>query len=159
MYIKEVEYTDFSGTKRKERFYFHLSESEVLKLEYSTDKSLGQVIKDMLDSNDQPAIMRKFDEIIALAYGIRSADGREFMKSEELTNKFMHSAAYNEIFIEMATDARQVAAFVNAVIPDMKNVIDRAEKNQEINQKYLADLEKAQTAAPGKAPVVVDMPK
>lgn len=159
MYIKEVEYTDFSGIKRKERYYFHLSESEVLKLEYSTDKSLGQTIKDMLDSNDQPAIMRKFDELIALAYGVRSDDGKEFMKSEELTNKFMHSAAYNEIFIEMATDARQVAAFVNAVIPDMKGVIERAEKNQDINMKYLEDLEKAQMAAPGKAPVVVDMHK
>lgn len=157
MYVKEVEYTDFAGIKRKERHYFNLTESEVLKMEYGEDKSLAQTIKDMMDANDQPAIMRKFDEIISVAYGVRSDDGREFMKSPELTNKFMHSAAYNEIFIQMATDAKEVAAFVNAVIPDMKRVIDAAEKNQEENERYLQEVMSKQNAKPGQAPVVVDM--
>lgn len=168
MYAKTVTYVDFKGTKRTETFYFNLSKSEVLKMEYGANESLAERIKRMMDSNNQPEIMRLFDSIMFQAYGERSEDGREFIKSEEISNKFMHSAAYDAIYVELATDARATAEFINHVIPDMQDVIDKAVANQQSNQDYYNKMLEKQAKAeqitnatiqpkPGNAPVVVDM--
>ena len=39
MYIKTIEYTDYSGNKRKEDFYFDINEAELMKMELSELKA------------------------------------------------------------------------------------------------------------------------
>ena len=58
-------------------------------------------------------------EIILKAYGEKSADGRRFVKSKELSEAFSQTGAYDTLFLELVSDANAAAAFVNAVIPDV----------------------------------------
>ena len=44
--------------------------------------------------------MEFFEDLIKKAYGVKSEDGRRFMKSEEISRSFMESPAYEILFEE-----------------------------------------------------------
>jgi hypothetical protein len=110
-------YTDFNGNERKEDFYFHLTEAEVMKMQMSTKGGLAEMIQSVVAAQDAPAIIKVFEELVAKAYGIKSADGREFIKNDEIRRSFEQTQAYSDIFMELATDADMAAKFVNGIVP------------------------------------------
>ena len=118
MVVREYEYEDFNGTKRKEKYYFDLSEAEVMEMEMSISGGLAETIQRIVEAQDAPEIIKIFKEIIFKAYGEKSPDGKYFNKSEELSKAFSHTKAYSMLFMELATDSVKAAEFMNGIIPD-----------------------------------------
>lgn len=118
MYIDERTYTDFFGTERKEKFYFNLTEAEVAELELTTDGGLQDRLQTIVDSKNQAEIVRQFKKIILLAYGEKSPDGRFFDKSDEISNRYSHTQAYSDLFMELSTNADKAAEFINKIMPE-----------------------------------------
>lgn len=105
MYSKTITYTDFNGTERTETFYFHLSKPELLSL--STDKA------NQTDLNN----FEFFKYIILQSYGIKSEDGRQFIKNDELRNEFEQTEAFSVIFTELAFDSEEAIKFIRGIVP------------------------------------------
>lgn len=120
MLKKTVTYTDYNGNVRTEDFYFNLTKPEIVEMELSVDGGLTQMIKKIVGEQNNREIVKVFKELLRKAYGEKSADGKYFVKSEELTNKFMQTEAYSDIFMELATNAEAAAAFVNALVPQTR---------------------------------------
>ena len=57
-----------------------------------------------------------FENFIAKSYGVKSEDGRRFMKSEEISRSFMETPAYEVLFEKLVTDDKYAADFVNDVM-------------------------------------------
>lgn len=117
MITKTITYTDYNGVERTEKFYFNLSKAEVLEMEMSTEGGLAETIQKIVDAKDAPAIIRVFKDLVLKAYGVKSDDGRRFIKSKELSEAFSQTEAYSEIFMDLATDADAAAKFVNGIVP------------------------------------------
>ena len=117
MLKKTITYTDYNGLKRTEDFYFNLSKAEVMEMELSTTGGLAEMIKRIVAAQDQPAIIKIFKDLILKAYGEKSADGKRFVKSDELAIAFSQTEAYSILFMELATDADAAAKFVNGIVP------------------------------------------
>lgn len=117
MLKKTINYTDYNGVSRTEDFYFNLTQAEIMEMEMSTSGGLAEMIKRIVDAQDAPAIIKIFKDLVLKAYGVKSADGRRFMKSPEITADFEQTEAYSIIFMELATDADKAAEFVNGIIP------------------------------------------
>lgn len=116
--IKEtITYIDYDGNERTEDFYFNLNESETMKLELGEVGTLTEKIKRIISARNVPEIMKVFDELISISYGEKSPDGREFVKSEELSKKFMQTEAYNKLFMRFVTEDGYAAKFFEAIIP------------------------------------------
>ena len=122
MIKKTIEYVDYNGENRKEEFYFNLSKAEVMEMEMSKNGGLSEYIQRIVKSSDNAAIIALFKEIICKAYGEKSLDGKRFIKNKELTDAFVQTEAYSELFMELATNADEAAAFVNGIIPKNMNV-------------------------------------
>ena len=121
MLKKEITYVDFEGTERKEPFYFNLTKAEVLEWEMGISGGMVQFLEKIVAERDNVKIVAAFKELILKAYGEKSPDGRRFIKSEELATAFSQTGAYSELFIELATDEKAAADFVNGIVPqDMK---------------------------------------
>lgn len=118
MYTKTIEYTDYNGGKRKEDFRFNLSEAEVLEMQLSFNGGLDTLINRIIQAQDQPTIIKVFKTLILKSYGIKSDDGRRFIKSEEISNEFAQTEAYNKLFIELATNTKSAIEFVNGISPN-----------------------------------------
>ena len=117
MLKKTITYVDYNGNERKEDFYFNLSKAEIMEMELSTTGGLSEMIQRVVAAQDGPAIIKIFKELVLKAYGIKSPDGKRFIKSEELSTEFAQTEAYTEIFMELATNAEAAAAFVNGIVP------------------------------------------
>lgn len=117
MLKKTIAYTDYNGVERKEDFYFNLSKAEVMEMEMSTTGGLAETIQRVVELQDAPKIIAIFKDLVLKAYGVKSADGRRFIKSEELKTEFSQTEAYSILFMELATDADAAAKFVNGIVP------------------------------------------
>lgn len=117
MLKKTITYTDYNGVERKEDFYFNFSKAELMEMELSTAGGLAEMIQKVVDTQDQVAIVKIFKDLVLKAYGEKSADGKRFIKSKELSEAFSQTEAYSILFMELATDADAAAKFVNGVVP------------------------------------------
>ena len=118
MVVKKIKYTDFNGVEREEEFMFNLTEAEITEMELTTDGGLSDSIKKIISAQNTPEIIKTFKMLLLKSYGEKSADGRRFIKSEELTEAFTQTNAYSQFFMELATDDKAAIAFINGIIPD-----------------------------------------
>lgn len=117
MIKKTMTYTDFNGVERKEDFYFNLTKAEVLKMEMGVKGGLAEQIKRIVDTQDQPAIIEIFEDLIQKAYGVKTPDGRGFLKRKEDLEAFIATQAYSDLYMELATDDKKAAEFINGIVP------------------------------------------
>lgn len=129
MLKKTVTYTDFDGLERTEDVYFNLSKAEIMKMQLSVDGGLDAKIQKIIKNKDIPALTAVFTDLLSKAYGVKSDDGKRFIKSKELTEEFEQTEAYSQIFMELLTDDKAAAEFINGIIPkDLAKELAKAEK-------------------------------
>lgn len=117
MYKKTKTYTDFNGVERTEDFYFNLTHAECVEMNLSTPGGLADFIQRIIDTKDVPSLIKQFKDLVLTAYGEKSADGRRFMKDDEIRQAFSETQAYSDIFMELATDAKAASDFINGIVP------------------------------------------
>ena len=116
MITKRITYTDYLGQKRTEDFSFNISKAESAELELSVDGGLSELLRRIIKADDKYALIREFKKVLVLSYGVISPDGRRFIKSKELTDSFIQTEAYSKLFMELATDDKAAAEFVNGIL-------------------------------------------
>ena len=125
MVVKKIKYTDFNGVEREEEFMFNLTEAEITEMELTTDGGLSDSIKKIIAAQDTPQIIDTFKMLLLKSYGQKSADGRRFIKSEELSKEFTQTNAYSQLFMELAYDDNAAIAFINGISPEsMRERVD-----------------------------------
>lgn len=116
--LKEtITYTDYNGVERTEDHYFNLSEAELLEMEMSITGGLTEMINKIVAAQDAPSLIKVFKDLVLKAYGEKSADGKRFIKSDELATAFSQTEAYSQLFMKLATDDKAAARFVNGIMP------------------------------------------
>lgn len=117
MIAKTMTFTDYNGNSRTETFYFNLNKAEITKMEMSVKGGLAESIKRIVDAQDTPAIIAVFEDLIQKSYGVKTPDGRGFIKRKEDLEAFMATEAYSDLFMELATNSDEAAKFINGIIP------------------------------------------
>ena len=121
MLVETIKYTDYNGTDREEDFYFNLTEAEVTEMELSVSGGLTAMVNKITMSQDAPSIIKVFKDLILKAYGEKSADGKRFIKSPELSEAFSQTEAYSNLFMMLSSDAEKAAAFFNGIMPQPRS--------------------------------------
>lgn len=139
MTYETITYTDYNGVTKTRKFYFHINKAELIELETTTPGGVAHALEDAAKAKDAVKLMKFFKEIIAMAYGEKSADGERFIKSKELSEAFMQTEAYNQLFTSLLTDADKAAKFINGVFP--KDLVEAALKEQakQMNEQQKID--------------------
>lgn len=118
MLIKKIKYTDFNGQEREEEFMFNLNKSEIIKwLTTTGGYTIEAVLQKMVETENARDMVNEFEMLIMMSYGEKSLDGKSFVKSKEVQDKFRYSLAYDALFMELIGDAAKAADFFNKVIP------------------------------------------
>ena len=117
MLKKTITFIDYNGAERTEDFYFNLSKAEIMEMELSTTGGLAEMINKVVATQDAPAIIKIFKDLVLRAYGEKSPDGKRFIKSEAISTEFSQTEAYSILFMELATDADAAAKFINGIVP------------------------------------------
>lgn len=122
MVKKTITYTDYNGETREEDFYFNLTKPELVELELGEDGGLRAYLEKIVKSKDARNVLAMFKNIIGLAYGIKSPDGRRFLKSKDISEAFFQSEAYVALYMELLENPDVAAAFIQSMLPaDMRS--------------------------------------
>jgi hypothetical protein len=128
MLTKTIKYIDYNGVEREEKFLFNLSKAELMEMELGTTGGLAETIRKIIETQDQPSIIKIFKELVLKAYGEKSSDGKRFIKVNDkgvpLSVEFSQTEAYSVLFMELATDSQAAAAFVRGIIPNDIEITD-----------------------------------
>ena len=127
MLKKTITYTDFDGNERTEDFYFNLSKSELILLETTTPGGYVAMLQRIIDSKDNIELMNVFTDLIKKSYGVKSDDGKHFVKNEKYLDEFLSSAAFDQMFTEFFTTEDAAAEFAKGIIP--KQLVREVEAN------------------------------
>ena len=151
MLKKTITYTDFNGTERTEDFYFNLLKNEALDIAFDLPDDVTASIDGDLDDVTEKAASRLVDKLgnkgikgfienlIRKSYGVKSEDGRRFIKKDELTEEFMQTPAYDAFIMELMTDDVAAANFVTGVLP--ADLADNASKIMAKNASANANVD------------------
>lgn len=124
MFKKQITYTDFNGTERKEDFYFHMSVQEATRLQAKHNGQPLDIYAKNLAANQNVEEMIKFiEEIMLTSYGKKSDDGKSFVKSPAIRTEFEYSQAYAELFEELLTVPETAEKFAKGVATQTKDMV------------------------------------
>lgn len=116
MYKITKKYEDYNGVEKEEDFYFNLSKADLIKMELSEDGGMDKRLQKLVKTQDMKEAIKVFEALLLMAYGEKTEDGR-FVKNDEIRARFTQSAAYSEIFTEIAMDPDKAQAFIEGVVP------------------------------------------
>lgn len=117
MLKRDITYEDYDGQTVTETFYFNITKSELVELEVSHKKGFAEAMQDIIKANDNKTLIAEFKKLVLLAHGVKSDDGKRFIKSDESRTEFSQTAAYNALFMEIATDDDAAVEFIQGILP------------------------------------------
>lgn len=138
MYKKTITYVDFNGVEREEDFYFHLTEAEQLKLEFSENGGLSNILDSIIESDDIGRIMELFERLIRLSYGRRTDDGKNFIKKIDYADEFIASEAWSNLFMEFLNEPDTASEFVNSIVTKVAKDDDKKSIKALIKEKTIS---------------------
>lgn len=146
MYVKTITYEDWNGETRTEDFRFNLTKSELVEIEAETEGGIENYVKEIGDKLDAKKIMEFMKMIILKSYGEKSLDGKRFMKDPEISKAFSETPAYDQLFMELVTNADKATEFISRIIPKADNdAMEKLTQNQ--NKPHLVEHKNENDAA------------
>lgn len=162
MLKRSVTYEDFDGNTVTEDHHFHLSKAELLQLEAGKKGGLREHIQSIMAAGDTETLFAEFKRIVLLAYGVRSEDGKRFIKTDQMREEFAQTEAYSQLYFELATDDTAAAEFILGVVPrefgrgistdDIKGLVAEADERNIEEGVYPAEP----ALAPPPPPVAIE---
>ena len=122
MLAKTITYNDYDNNERTETLYFNMNKMELT--EFAADlpddvfknvsgvKSIQDVAK-VANKMGSSGIIKFIKELVLRSYGVKSEDGRRFIKSKELSEEFSQTIAYDMFMSELMSDDNAASNFVN----------------------------------------------
>ena len=122
MLKKTITYTDYDGLERTEEFRFNLTKAELVDMELTTAGTFSETMKRIIAEKDIIRIAKLFKELLLKSYGVKSDDGKRFVKSQELSEAFSQTEAYSDLYIELLSNPEEAAKFFSEVAPKIEEV-------------------------------------
>lgn len=139
MLKKNIKYTDYNGVERKEDHYFNLTNAELTEMEMGVNGGFSEMVERIIESQNSAEIIKVFKDMILKAYGVKSLDGKYFLKEDpkdghKFADEFKQTEAYSVLYMELATNTEAAIDFINGIMPadvDKKALKEATDKAKE----------------------------
>lgn len=122
MLKKTVTYVDYNGKDCTEDLYFNLTKAELAEMELEVKGGLSAHIQKIVDDKDNAGILKVFKDLLLRSYGIKSEDGKRFIKNDQIKEEFAQTEAYSTLFMDIVSNPDAADDFIKAVIPSSVKV-------------------------------------
>lgn len=121
MIAKHIKYTDYDGVEREETYMFNLTKAEVIQMDLRTVGGMEKLLENIVKKKDVPELTDIFVKLVRESYGVKSPDGRRFIKSPELFEEFSQTEAYSELIVELLSNQEKATEFFKGILPEIPN--------------------------------------
>lgn len=137
MIKKIIKGKDFNGNEYEDEYYFHLTTGDLIDW-MANDGGLVNQILSISKEEDPIKIIPVMKKIILNSYGVKTPDGKSFIKDADTIKAFEYSDAFSELYTELSTDSEKAAEFVNGILPEFDE--ETQKKLDEAKAKYEKEM-------------------
>ena len=140
MLKQTVSYHDFDDNPTQETLYFNLTKTELadnitLKDELDAMQETFSRERHELTTTEIKQLIDLVKTFMRLSYGVRSADGKRFIKTEEQWTEFTQTAAYDAFLYSLFEEPNKAVVFMTGILPkDVRSTVE-----EQMNQGSAAD--------------------
>ena len=109
MLKQQVTYEDFDGNTQTETLYFNLNRMELISFQkrYGSE-NMENYINKLIEEKQIEPMYDLLNDFVLTAYGVRSEDGKRFIKNDQIREEFKQSLAYEALIEDFHDDSRKV---------------------------------------------------
>lgn len=155
MLIRNITYKTFEVPPQTvtEPFAFNISQPELLKYVSDPENNLAGKVHALTEARTIRQVILLIEDIIMMAYGVRSEDGKKFMKDEEIRKDFYQSGAYPVLYMELAKSEEKTADFIKKILPeemdgDIQKAFSEAKKQADAQKELMSQTDPAPATTP-----------
>lgn len=163
MLKQTVNYTDFDDQPAVETVYFNLTKSDLadnmhLIEDFEVVRTMLSGKKRDLKPTEIQLVINMVKAIMRMSYGVRSEDGKRFIKTDQQWTEFTQTAVYDEFLMSLFADPKNALEFVSNVIPkDYRDaVLAEAKKvNEELSARDISTPTTQTVVAPSEPVTII----
>ena len=133
MIKKTITYESYNGETITEDLYFNLTKLELLKEDIEQNGNFQENVERLTKENNVKEVYNIFKNIVLKAYGVKSEDGKRFIKNEGLRQDLQSSPALSELILSFLENPEEGAKFIEEILPS--KLVEEAKKEQEKNKE------------------------
>ena len=123
MLKKHVKYQGFDGEIIEEDLYFNLTRMDAIELSARYEsKDLADYMDEIVKNKDIVSLYRVLKDIVLLAYGVKSEDGKRFIKNETVKNDFEESLAFAQLIEDLHETESALSEFVTGITSQIRGM-------------------------------------
>lgn len=117
-----TKYHDVDGVEQTGESYFNITRREAITLM----AKYGEDIMGYVNKLTPIEVIDFFEELVLLAYGVRSEDGKKFIKNPEISEEYKQTLEFDQLILDLMLDETKSEAFVLGTlnINDEKTIAD-----------------------------------
>lgn len=123
MLKKHVKYQGFDGEIIEEDLYFNLTRMDAIELSARYEsKDLAAYMDEIVEKKDIVSLYRVLKDIVLLAYGVKSEDGKRFIKNESVRKEFEESLAFAQLIEDLHETDSALSEFVTGITSQIRGM-------------------------------------
>ena len=123
MLKKHVKYTGFDGEIIEEDLYFNLTRMDAIELSSRYEsKDLADYMDEIVKNKDIVSLYRVLKDIVLLAYGVKSEDGKRFIKNSSVRKEFEESLAFAQLIEDLHETESSLSEFVTGITSQIRGM-------------------------------------
>lgn len=122
MLKQDFTYENFDGVTETETLHFNLTKIELTENLHLEDevRELDKMLtgpKRQLETGEIQRILDLVKELMRLSYGVRSEDGKRFIKSPQVWEEFTQTATYDAFLYSLFIQPEKAVEFIVGILP------------------------------------------
>ena len=123
MLKKHVKYQGFDGEIIEEVLYFNLTRMDAIELSALYEsKDLAAYMDEIVKKEDIASLYRVLKDIVLLAYGVKSEDGKRFIKNDVVQKEFEESLAFAQLIEDIHETDSALSEFVTGITSQIRRM-------------------------------------
>ena len=123
MLKKRVKYEGFDGEIIEEDLYFNLTRMDAIELSALYEsKDLAAYMDEIVKKKDIASLYRVLKDIVLLAYGVKSEDGKRFIKNDVVKKEFEESLAFAQLIEDLHETDSALSEFVTGITSQIRGM-------------------------------------
>ena len=123
MLKKHVKYQGFDGEIIEEDLYFNLTRMDAIELSARYEsKDLAAYMDEIVKKKDIVSLYKVLKDIVLLAYGVKSEDGKRFIKNDSVRKEFEESLAFAQLIEDLHETESSLSEFVTGITSQIRGM-------------------------------------
>lgn len=123
MLKQRVKYEGFDGEIVEEDLYFNLTRMDLIELnDRYESKDMAAYMDKIVKEKNIKELYKVLKDIVLMAYGVKSEDGKRFIKNQTVKDEFAESLAFAQLIEDFHETDTAMSDFITGITSQIKGL-------------------------------------